>query len=495
MPFLSMGRPRRAIPRVASAAGLAALLMLAAALARAQDPCVITGPDVICGGTVTLCGPDGFSDYNWIGPGGTIATGQCITVSAPGSYSLRFFDSFNNVWDGPCFHDLASAAPACSISGPTSACSGTPIQLCGPTGNLSYSWSGPNSFSSTSACISVTTAGSYTLVITDMATGCASAPSSQDVSFTTCGGDPPPHVNCPRPVWFWARQCWHGDDATINADRFASVAACVDQHSDLFSWPNETDGFCATLHTESEHSNLRAHAKRQMAALDANLCAEAMQLTAMNGAAIGVDPAAVMGSTTVGQWHTDAEAQMMSLESQSLHDHAVREAYRAIIRGAWNINHGHGIGPVCNLSTPVEHHDAITHLTPIGAGSSVGGNETGSDVTDVNSNDAAEPLEAELSDNGAPELVINRIMPNPATDHASIAYELIAPSSQPVSLGVYDLAGRKLRDLVVAPQAPGIHQIDWDGRDSAGHRVAGGGYFIHGLVGGQPVQSRLTLVR
>ena len=87
MPFLSMGRPRRAIPRVASAAGLAALLMLAAALARAQDPCVITGPDVICGGTVTLCGPDGFSDYNWIGPGGTIATGQCITVSAPGSPS------------------------------------------------------------------------------------------------------------------------------------------------------------------------------------------------------------------------------------------------------------------------------------------------------------------------------------------------------------------------------------------------------------------------
>jgi len=485
-------RPARdRIVRLASAASLTIILMLAAALARAQ--CSVSGPSALCGGgTVTLCAPDGESAYEWSDAnGGFLTSDQCLNVSAAGSYSVIYYDAINGLWFGPCEKVVtAGTSVAASISGPTSACIGATIDLCGPTGNLSYAWTGPNGFTDIGSCIHVTVSGTYQLVVTDLAGGCSSAPATQTIAFTTCSA---PSANCPRPAWWWRRECSDPHDGgMLSANQMASVAACLDQHCDLFAWPSPADGFCSTLSLVS-HSTIRAHAKRQFAAVVANLCAGGIAITGSNGVAVGLDAATVVGTTTVGAWASDTDHRMMTLESGSLNDQSIRAAYRDIIRTAWLINHGHGIGPVCGRPNHDLHQGASGASTTIGAGNGVLGNE--SVGADVNSDDAAEPLEAELSDEGKTEMVIHHVSPNPTTSRASISYELMASSNQPVSIGIYDIAGRRLIQLVNAPQAPGVHVIDWDGRDSSGQRVSGGVYFVRGHAGATPVQSSLTVVR
>lgn len=54
----------------------------------------------------------------------------------------------------------------------------------------------------------------------------------------------------------------------------------------------------------------------------------------------------------------------------------------------------------------------------------------------------------------------------------------------PVRVQVFDLAGRRVRDLGSYPPVPGgapEHLVQWNGRNDAGHPVAAGVYFIRGL--------------
>ena len=67
------------------------------------------------------------------------------------------------------------------------------------------------------------------------------------------------------------------------------------------------------------------------------------------------------------------------------------------------------------------------------------------------------------------------IAPNPFTGEAIVRYTLEAPS--PVSLSVFDAAGRLLRKVLDGQQTSGVHAFVWDGRDSAGNRVPAGFYF------------------
>ena len=46
-----------------------------------------------------------------------------------------------------------------------------------------------------------------------------------------------------------------------------------------------------------------------------------------------------------------------------------------------------------------------------------------------------------------------------------------------VSLVIFDLLGRKVADLIDGPLDQGGHQIEWDGRNGQGDRVATGVYF------------------
>jgi FlgD Ig-like domain len=70
---------------------------------------------------------------------------------------------------------------------------------------------------------------------------------------------------------------------------------------------------------------------------------------------------------------------------------------------------------------------------------------------------------------------IRSIAPNPARGASRIEFELGRDGA--VQLGVYDVTGRLVREILRAAMASGPHVASWDGRDSSGHRVAAGVYF------------------
>ncbi len=65
--------------------------------------------------------------------------------------------------------------------------------------------------------------------------------------------------------------------------------------------------------------------------------------------------------------------------------------------------------------------------------------------------------------------------PNPFNPSTFIAYTLSRKSD--VNISVYDILGRKVTTLVDKPQPAGNYQIEWNGLDINGNKVAAGVYF------------------
>ena len=92
-----------------------------------------------------------------------------------------------------------------------------------------------------------------------------------------------------------------------------------------------------------------------------------------------------------------------------------------------------------------------------------------------------------------PALRLEPAAPNPSRDGFVIRFAIDAP--QPVSLAIFDAAGRRVRILQAGPLAAGPYQTRWDGRDDAGGECGSGIYFAR-LRGGEDVRSvRLLRVR
>ncbi len=131
------------------------------------DTCQITGPDVICPGqTARLCVPlAGAIDYWWI----TGAQTQCIDVTTAGTYSVTVTDA--NGCKSECTKIVTmSEGSTCQITGETVICPGQTTRLCVPlAGAVDYWWI----TGAQTQCIDVTTAGTYSVTVTD-ANGCKS---------------------------------------------------------------------------------------------------------------------------------------------------------------------------------------------------------------------------------------------------------------------------------------------------------------------------------
>jgi hypothetical protein len=83
--------------------------------------------------------------------------------------------------------------------------------------------------------------------------------------------------------------------------------------------------------------------------------------------------------------------------------------------------------------------------------------------------------------------------PNPFVRRTTIGYGLPAPG--PVHLAVFDVAGRRVRDLVEQVQSAGRQAITWDGLDGRGRPVAGGVYYVRLDAAGRELTRRVVLVR
>jgi hypothetical protein len=88
-------------------------------------------------------------------------------------------------------------------------------------------------------------------------------------------------------------------------------------------------------------------------------------------------------------------------------------------------------------------------------------------------------------------LALERAEPNPARTGLTIHWQV--PTKQPVSLRVYNTAGRLVRVLEEGERAPGRYTTRWNGRDDDGRRLAAGVYF-YSLDAGERRLSRKVVL-
>ncbi|MBP7821635.1 MAG: gliding motility-associated C-terminal domain-containing protein [Saprospiraceae bacterium] len=147
----------------------------------------ITAPNSICeGSTATLDAGSGYNTYHWsLGNQST----QSISTTTSGTYTVTVTDA------GGCtgvstVSLIVNNLPNPQISGNTSICSGSSTTLNAGSGFDSYIWSVANQ---TNATISVNSAGTYTVTVTD--NGCSSTASASvtvnqavnnTINLTTC---------------------------------------------------------------------------------------------------------------------------------------------------------------------------------------------------------------------------------------------------------------------------------------------------------------------
>ncbi|MFO7581993.1 FlgD immunoglobulin-like domain containing protein [Guyparkeria sp.] len=90
--------------------------------------------------------------------------------------------------------------------------------------------------------------------------------------------------------------------------------------------------------------------------------------------------------------------------------------------------------------------------------------------------------------------ILHASYPNPFNPRTTIAFE--TPRREEISLRVFDLSGRLVRNLIVGePRAPGRHEVVWSGRDDAGRQVASGTYFYRLEAGEFAETKRMMLLK
>jgi hypothetical protein len=156
-----------------------------------QPICYILGNTTVCqGGSTTFSATLGMASYAWTGPNGYTATSQTITVSAPGVYKVTITSSQG--CQSTCQQTLTNfTPPPCTITGSNVICGCTTMlpmtTFCATPGMANYYWTGPSGFTTNTPCIQISSAGLYTVTITD-SNGCTNTCSQSLVILTppTC---------------------------------------------------------------------------------------------------------------------------------------------------------------------------------------------------------------------------------------------------------------------------------------------------------------------
>ncbi len=97
-----------------------------------------------------------------------------------------------------------------------------------------------------------------------------------------------------------------------------------------------------------------------------------------------------------------------------------------------------------------------------------------------------------VGDVSVPPVDISRMAPNPTRAGAEISYVLAEAGR--VSLGVYDVAGRRHRTLIDRVEDAGARSVVWNGLDDRGRSVSPGVYFVRVSTTGLTTTRRLTVL-
>ena len=94
----------------------------------------------------------------------------------------------------------------------------------------------------------------------------------------------------------------------------------------------------------------------------------------------------------------------------------------------------------------------------------------------------------------APEKLKAFNYPNPFNPTTTINYTLEAAG--PVSITIYDMQGREIRNLVNAGyKAAGQYQVIWDALDNHGSTVVSGAYLMRVSTNGQAITQHLVYMK
>jgi hypothetical protein len=98
-------------------------------------------------------------------------------------------------------------------------------------------------------------------------------------------------------------------------------------------------------------------------------------------------------------------------------------------------------------------------------------------------------IESRIDAPGIP--LFNR--PNPFNPSTTISFTLPVPGR--ASLAVYDITGRKVRELLDGPLPAGAHAVAWDGKDDAGQPVSSGVYLSRLSAGNRTATGKMLLMK
>ncbi len=121
--------------------------------------------------SVQLSG-SGNGTFSWTGPNSFTSNEQNPTVTVAGTYVLTVTGANGCTSTAQAVVELDNAVPGAQAGGGTLTCTTLSVQLSG-SGNGTFSWTGPNSFTSNAQNPTVTVAGTYMLTVTG-ANGCTS---------------------------------------------------------------------------------------------------------------------------------------------------------------------------------------------------------------------------------------------------------------------------------------------------------------------------------
>ncbi len=93
------------------------------------------------------------------------------------------------------------------------------------------------------------------------------------------------------------------------------------------------------------------------------------------------------------------------------------------------------------------------------------------------------------------DIQLYRATPNPFGTSTRIAFGVEGTSAQRVEIGVFDIAGRRMRTLASTIAGPGRYEVSWDGMGDGGSRAVNGMYFVHVAIGTRVHTVRVMYLR
>ena len=151
--------------------------------------------------------------------------------------------------------------------------------------------------------------------------------------------------------------------------------------------------------------------------------------------------------------------------------------------------------PIYTLDTPGSIFDIdIVDMTPsghyvtaCGKGVHAGTSGRGGDFYAIAVSENASDLPS-----GSAHGSLTSVYPNPLGKISTISFALEGPSE--ISLRVYDLTGRMVRELDRGIRAEGTHELHWRGDDSMGRPLPAGVYFLRLTEGSNTSSRKIVLV-